>query len=78
MISENEYVEDIYVIGGEQLYNEAINLDNCEDIFLNRINTEVECDCFFPEIDLNRYNHIWDTDANENLTCMLYKNKEFI
>ena len=78
MVSENEHVEDIYIIGGEQLYSEAIEMDNCEDIFLNRINTEAECDCFFPEIDLSRYNHIWDTVANENLTCMLYKNKNFI
>ncbi len=38
----------VFVIGGQQLYEEAIN--DAEKIYLSKIDKEYECDTFFPEI----------------------------
>ena len=44
-------LESIFVIGGEMLYNEAIKHPKCKEILINEIQTDVQCDTFFPEID---------------------------
>jgi dihydrofolate reductase len=41
----------IFVIGGAQIYREAIKHANCTSILLTRIRSEVDCDTYFPEID---------------------------
>jgi dihydrofolate reductase len=46
LINKDEY-ENIFVIGGQTLYNEAIQHRLCKRIFLNRINTDETCDVFF-------------------------------
>lgn len=46
LMEKNEY-ENIFVIGGQTLYNEAIQHRLCKKIFLNKINTYETCDVFF-------------------------------
>ena len=41
----------IFIIGGSQIYHEALKRANCTRIFLTRILSKVDCDTFFPEID---------------------------
>jgi len=41
----------VFIIGGEQIYREAINLSYCTYILLTRVYRYFECDTFFPEID---------------------------
>ncbi|KAF9937404.1 hypothetical protein BGZ67_001300 [Mortierella alpina] len=43
-------IERVFLIGGAQLYNEGIQSQHCQHIFLTRIQSTVECDTFFPEI----------------------------
>lgn len=44
-------VERIFVIGGSQVYEEAIKRKECERIYLTEIEQPVfECDTFFPKI----------------------------
>lgn len=38
----------IFVIGGEQLYNEAVKMGECEEIYISKINDDNVCDTFFP------------------------------
>lgn len=45
----------VWVIGGQSIYEEAIRLQQCKRIYLTRIKKEYECDTFFPEIDENTY-----------------------
>ncbi|KAG2176835.1 hypothetical protein INT44_007499 [Umbelopsis vinacea] len=45
----------IFVIGGAQIYREAIKHANCTSILLTRIRSKVDCDTFFPEIDDSLY-----------------------
>lgn len=45
----------VWVIGGQSIYEEALRLQQCKRIYLTRIKKEYECDTFFPEIDENTY-----------------------
>ncbi|RUP48795.1 dihydrofolate reductase [Jimgerdemannia flammicorona] len=40
----------IYIIGGAQIYRDALALSECEHVLLTRIHTRVECDTFFPDV----------------------------
>lgn len=48
-------VENIFVIGGSILYQEAINHKDCKEILVNEIDINVDCDVFFPEIDNEKF-----------------------
>ena len=48
-------VESVFVIGGGQVYQEAIQSDLCTVIHLTSIDKEFHCDTFFPPIDTNTY-----------------------
>jgi len=50
-LNDREDIEDIWVIGGQAAYAEALSLVNCTRIFLTRVGKEMECDAFFPAID---------------------------
>jgi dihydrofolate reductase len=41
-------IENIFVIGGEQLYKEAINNPSCHKLYLTHIKAQFPCDSFFP------------------------------
>jgi dihydrofolate reductase len=47
---ENKKVDNIWVIGGERLYRDVLNSGNVKYIYLTRIDTDFECDAFFPNI----------------------------
>ena len=46
---ENNY-DDVWIIGGEQIYNLFINDDDLNGLYLTEICEEFKCDTFFPEI----------------------------
>ncbi|KAL9985500.1 hypothetical protein ACROYT_G007914 [Oculina patagonica] len=48
-------VEDIFVVGGAEVYREAIESPYCHRIYLTEINKEFESDTFFPTFDKNIY-----------------------
>ena len=52
-ISELNLMEDIVIIGGEQIYN--LFIDYADVIELTLIDKEFEGDAFFPEIDLTKF-----------------------
>ena len=46
-------VDEIMVIGGEQIYRMTIDL--AERLYLTQVEADVEGDAFFPDIDLNSW-----------------------
>ena len=52
--------ENIYICGGEQLYNEAIDkyLYLCNDIYVTKIQGDYECDTFFPFDKIKDFNYV--------------------
>lgn len=51
LLAASYLAANIYVIGGGQIYTEAIKHDQCKELFLTRINHDYECDTFFPQFD---------------------------
>jgi len=41
-------IHKIFVIGGKQLYNEALNHPQCEKVYVTHILKYIVCDIFFP------------------------------
>ncbi|CAI2186360.1 16231_t:CDS:2, partial [Funneliformis geosporum] len=50
-LSNSSKVSRLFVIGGSQIYKEAITSPNCVYILLTRVYKFFECDTFFPEIN---------------------------
>jgi dihydrofolate reductase/thymidylate synthase len=49
--AEAERVARVLVIGGGQVYRDALALPQCESIYYTLVDADVPCDTFFPELD---------------------------
>jgi len=56
-------VETIWVVGGENIYREAMAHPMCNRIYLTQIDTYVECDTFFPRVDDTLFELVTDPQA---------------
>lgn len=41
---------NVFVIGGEEIYNQAIKHRQCRDMYITHIHNHITCDTFFPKI----------------------------
>ena len=41
-------IETIFVIGGQQVYEEAVKYQECEKLYVTHIHNDFDCDTFFP------------------------------
>lgn len=55
----------VWIVGGQSIYKEALELPQCKRIYLTKIDKEFECDTFFPEIDENVYTLSSDPNVPE-------------
>lgn len=51
---KNRYGE-MFVIGGQQIYEEAIQSSNCRRLYITHVESDFDCDAFFP--DFSEYFH---------------------
>mmetsp|Transcript_40342 Transcript_40342/g.48896 ORF Transcript_40342/g.48896 Transcript_40342/m.48896 type:complete len:512 (+) Transcript_40342:107-1642(+) len=55
MLTSEEYsqkVENVFVIGGAQIYHEAVQSEQCNAVYLTKIDRDdIECDAFFPKLE---------------------------
>lgn len=49
-LAQNGAVETLYVIGGSQLYAEALDNPRTSAVYLTRVDITTECDAFFPDL----------------------------
>lgn len=49
LLRDMEDIDQIFVIGGANLYAQAIDHPNCEKIYLTEVLGTFDCDAFFPE-----------------------------
>jgi dihydrofolate reductase len=62
-----ENIHNVFVIGGSEIYKEAIIHKDCENIYLTQIKENIDCDTFFPIDVLQNYNkNILETDIIDN------------
>ena len=58
---------DIYIIGGGQVYEYALNKGLVDEMYVTHVDAELEGDTFFPEIDLETWEvaHIDSKETDE-------------
>merc|ERR1740138_962336 len=68
-LAGREDVEEIFVIGGEKAYKEAVEMPNCARIFITRVGKDMECDVFFPAFDDKEFKvvHVSKTQSQDML-----------
>lgn len=68
--------DNIWIIGGERVYNDSLNKGLVDSIFYTEIQAEYECDAFFQEIPSNFLN-IYESDpiydSGETIRFKVYK-----
>jgi len=68
-LSEGNHVssiENIFVIGGEAAYREAVASSNCEKVHLTLVETEVpDADTFFPQLPATKYQMVSRSEPQE-------------
>ena len=74
--------DDIWVIGGEEIYKEYLNKNKVKYIYTTEIDKEYKCDTFFPNI-FNNYKLIssivnYDKNIKSNYKFNIYQNKNMI
>ncbi|KAF9325820.1 hypothetical protein BG006_010712 [Podila minutissima] len=69
-------LERVFLIGGSQLYNEGVRSTRCQNIILTRIQTTVECDTFFPDIQSSEYTLLPSAKSHEFLETFLNEQVE--
>lgn len=69
-------IKRCYVIGGGQLYKEAILSPNLETIYSTVVNGTYDCDTFFPEIPY-WFSLISTEKIDENLSFNVYSKSRF-
>ncbi|MCL7754555.1 dihydrofolate reductase [Polaribacter sp. Z022] len=57
--------DDIFIIGGAQIYKETIEKDLADQLDITLVHHKFEADAFFPEIDLN----IWEESKREDFVA---------
>lgn len=80
LLNTNDYndIENIWIIGGNSVYNETLKHENCHRIYLTEIKAIFECDVFFSGIPKNFKQipndpDIPSEDQEENGICYQYK-----
>lgn len=64
-IAEQKNVEEVYIIGGSKVFEEAIRHPDCQTIFLTEVFGDFECDTFFPKIDPKQFKKISESEMHE-------------
>ena len=65
VIVERHRPEAVFVIGGAQIFAEAIKHPDCQKIYLTEIDAEFDCDTFFPKFDKNIFKKISESEVHE-------------
>lgn len=65
-------IESVFIIGGEEVYKEAIDHPRCEKIYMTYVSADspVVCDTYFPKFDISKYDKMTDSKITDNgYTC---------
>jgi dihydrofolate reductase len=66
-IKENEFYEDVWIIGGAQIYKTFFDKLTINKCYITYIDKEFECDTFFPDLDSNVWREVERNDTYDEL-----------
>lgn len=76
LINIYEKINLIYIIGGQELYKEAISHPKCDKLYITQIPGIYECDKFFPKINNDIYTKNESTFSNSLTYNIYHKTKQ--
>lgn len=78
LASRHDSIENIFVIGGESIYKQAIEHPMCSTLYVNEVNCgdDIKCDTFFPEINSEVYELQKDFVICSSVRGMVYQRKQ--
>lgn len=62
-LSKNDVYEDIWVIGGSQIYKQFLEQGKIQKCYVTYIDTDFYCDAFFPELNKKEWREVERTDT---------------
>lgn len=65
--------EDIFIIGGKQIY--TLSLPYCDRLYITHVNKEYSGNVFFPKINYENYNMISKEDSGDLSFCIYERKK---
>ena len=68
---ETQSIESVFIIGGGDIYQQAIKFDNCKKIYITHILADFQCDTFFPEYQ-TQYKLVTKSDPFKEVNYKLY------
>ena len=78
LASEHDLIENIFIIGGESIYRQAIEHPMCDKLYINIVvdgHSVPDCDTFFPEIDTDLYELCDDFTVCPSVRGTCYRRK---
>jgi len=60
-------LDAVWVIGGNQVYQDALKSHLCHRIYLTEIVDTFKCDTFFPRFDKSKFEEVSDPDVPQEL-----------
>jgi dihydrofolate reductase / thymidylate synthase len=63
-------ISEVFVIGGQAAYKEAIEQPNCVRLYITRVAKDFECDAFFPKFDEKQFQpiHVSPTTSDGDIS----------
>ena len=74
-LSKIDYIENIFIIGGERLYKEAINNKYCQYIYFTNFNRNDLADTYFPIINSKNFELISECKKDNSICKYLPLNQ---
>lgn len=64
-IAKSEKIGKVFVIGGANVYAQAMKLESCREVYLTRVSGSFDCDTFFPDVPVERFNLVSSSEEHE-------------
>ena len=72
-IKKQNYIENVFIIGGYGLYEEAIKHHDCRYIYINVLDEDHECDVFFPSLNPMYYKLIMTSRLTSKIMKYIFE-----
>ena len=63
--SKLDFIKQIFIVGGQEIYRNAIRMKKCNKIYLTKIDSQFNCDRFFPSINEQSFEEIDEFDLKD-------------
>lgn len=65
-LCNNESIEEVFVIGGESIYREALKSELCKRVLLTCVQGDFDCDTFMPPIPAQKFDFVHESAEHDD------------